>query len=158
MAMTWVDNQGRSWSCRVTIEDAKRLKSTGCDIADPKAFEAAFASSLAQLEVFAELMRPQWERIGLQYDQFVELMIETDDRIAQVQSAFVAGITDFFRRLGEPWMAAVAEKAWKAAARLGEARLARTSSLDPVVEKAIAQEDRESRKALADLEAKLFGS
>lgn len=159
-SMNWTDNQKRSWTCRLTIDDVKRLKANGTDIADPKSFEAIFSSSLQQIELLAELMRPQWEQAGLDYVQFAELLIESEGRLQEVQAAFVEGLTDFFRRLGEPWMATVVEKAYGAATRSNQAmaRRAESNAVDALIQRALDAEDAGFQRELAKLEAKLSGA
>lgn len=157
--MTWLDNEKRIWSCRPTIGDLKRLKAAGVDIADPKGFEKIFASTLDQIEMLAELMRPQWEAHKLIYEQFVEIMIESEGRLQEIQQAFICGLTDFFRRVGEGHTAAIVEKAWQAAQKGNEAKLKRAQSpaIDSLIEKVIEREEREFAKAVSETEAALSG-
>ncbi len=159
MKMTWMDNQKRQWSCRFTIEDAKRLKAAGTDIADPESFKTIFANRLTTIELFAELMRPQWESQGLRYEEFAELLIESDGRIDEVHAAFVDGLTDFFRRLGEPWMAEVVNKAKAAVDRSREARMARAQSntLDELLSEVAAAEEKLFAKEVENVRAKISG-
>lgn len=158
--MTWLDNEKRLWSCRPTIGDLKRLKANGVDIADPTGFEKIFASTLDQIEMLAELMRPQWEAHGLRYEQFAEIMIESEGRLQEIQQAFICGLTDFFRRIGEGHTAAIVEKAWNAAQRGNEAKLRRAQSavIDSLIDKAIDREEREFAKVVSEAEAKISGS
>lgn len=157
--MQWRDNQGRPWTCRLTIADVKRLKANGCDIADAKAFQSLFADSLAVVEIISEAMRPQWESAGVSYEQFAEIITEDVGRLLQVQEAFAAGLADFFRRLGDNAMAIVVEKAQAAAAKSRASRIARASSerVDKMITQALAKEESDFQKQLDAEEAKLSG-
>lgn len=153
MTMVWTDSADRKWSCKITIADAKRLLESDIDIANPKTFEIVFANPLQQIELIAELLRPQWEKVmvivdnepqPMQYLQFVEIMMEVEGRFPEVQRAFIAGLRDFFQRLGDLAKAKIVEKAAEAAKRTVEAQLARANSVavEKLIEKAHALDEK----------------
>jgi hypothetical protein len=150
--MTWQDDKGNHWNCRLTVTDAKRLKAAGFDLADPKSFDALFATTLTKIELLAELHRPQWEAKQIEYTQFADFLIDEPGRLPLVEAAFVAGLTDFFRRCGEAWMAVVVDKAYAAATKQNEARLAKSQGrqLDALIEAAQSRSDREFEAAVAN--------
>lgn len=157
--MQWKDSKGTPWNNRLTIADAKRLKASGFDLADPKSFQAMFADPLTVIEIIAEAMRPQWEKAGLSYEEFAEILTEDVGRLVAVQKCFVEGLADFFRRLGDDAMAIVVEKAEKAASLSKEASKARASGarVDQLIAKAMEKEESDFQKRIDAEEAKLSG-
>lgn len=155
----WKDKEGRAWSFRLEIADAKRLKEAGFDLGDPKGYQKAFSNPLECIEVIAEAMRPQWEQAELNYEQFVKLITDSVGALQEVQQCFVEGIKDFFLRLGENAMATIVEKALKAAKTTKAAMAARADSqaVEAFIAKAIEKDESDFQKRLAEEEAKLFG-
>lgn len=157
--LTFVDNQKRAWSLRITIADARRLKVTGTDICNPESFRILFANSLSQIELIAELMRPQWQTAGMEYEEFADFLIDDVGRWAEVQECFLNALTDFFQRLGEPHLARLAEKAREAATKALAAQLARVDGprLDAMIDQLIAADEKRFASAVAKELAKLSG-
>ncbi len=158
-SLTWTDSQGREWNFRLTIADLKRLKSAGTDIADPDVYKTLFGDTLGLIETVAEVLRPQWESRALSYEQFAECLIETPDSLVAVQAAFVAGLSDFFRRAQSLERAVIVEKAWAAtkATKLAIERRANSQELQGLIDAALAKEEENFREAIAIETAKISG-
>ncbi len=158
--VTFADKEKRSWSLRITIADARRLKETGTDICNPEGFQIIFASTLSQIEMIAELMRPQWEAASMSYEQFADWLIDDEGRWAEVQECFINALTDFFRRLGEPHLARLAEKAREAAEKAVRAQLARVDGpkLDQMIDAMLAADEKRFESAVEKELAKLSGA
>ncbi|MFO0383246.1 MAG: hypothetical protein ACK506_16205 [Pirellula sp.] len=114
----WTDYTGRVWDFRIGIATASRLKSAGMDLMDPKSVKDWFGSSLSLIEFAGELMRPEWEKLGLNYEQFADLLIDSEESFLQVQQSIEFAFVDFFRRIGQKHHAVVAERAMESAARV----------------------------------------
>lgn len=157
--MQWKDKQGRAWSFRLVIADAKRLKDAGYDIGDPKGFQKLFANALSCIEIIAEALRPQWVELELSYDQFVDVITEDIGSLEAVKDCFREGLKNFFLRIGESAMAKIVDKAAKAADLSNRAMAARADSPEVAsfIERALAKDESDYRKRLAREEAKLFG-
>lgn len=157
--MQWRDSQNRAWSCRLTIADAKRLKAAGVDIGNPETYKALFGDALSIIEVIAEALRPQWEKAGLTYEEFADVLIETESSLATAIECFNAGLKDFFRRLGENAKATIVEKAEQAAklSKAAQEKRANSSQVDSLIRKALEEEEKLFQSELAKEEAKLFG-
>ena len=156
----WKDKQGRAWSFRLNIGDTKRLKDAGFDIGDPKSFQKVLNDSLGCVELIAEAMRPQWEQANLTYEQFADLIIEDVGTLKAVQDCFIEGLRDFFLRLDENAMAKIVEKAKAAtsASKLAMTARADSQAINGLIEKALAKEESDFQRLLAEEEAKLSGA
>lgn len=126
-SLVWTDSAGREWSCRIGVADARRLKDRGTDLLDSESMKTFFADSLNVIESIAESLRPQWESKGLEYVDFFEVITESEAVYRACTDAFVAGLADFFRRIGRPAMAAVVEKAFAAMGVAEETMIARVN-------------------------------
>lgn len=155
----WKDKQGRAWSFRLTIADAKRLKDAGYDIGDLNGFQKLFGHALSCIEIIAEALRPQWEASELTYDQFVDVITEDVDSLGAVKDCFREGLQNFFLRIGEKATATIVERASKAAELSTKAMAARAASPEVAsfIQRALEKDERDYRKRLALEEAKLFG-
>lgn len=126
---TWEDSAGNQWNCRINISDCIRLKeSGGFDLMNPKDFESMLGDFIGQVETIAELMRPQWEAKGFDYNKFVDTLTETEGRFAQVQSAFAAGLENFSLCVGKKALAALVRKTFSTINELEENALRRVES------------------------------
>ena len=77
---TWQDSKGNQWNCKINLSDCIRLKeSNGFDLMNPRDFERMLQDTMKQIETIAELLRPQWERQGMNYLQFIDILIEEED-------------------------------------------------------------------------------
>ena len=157
--VTFRDSEDRQWSCRITIADARRLKSAGSDICNPEGFQVLFGNTLSQVELIAELMRPQWEAVGMKYEQFADFLIAVDGRFAEVQECFANALTDFFQRLGEPHLARLAAKAREAAIKAVAAQLARVEGprINQMIDAMLAADEKRFESAVDVELAKLSG-
>jgi hypothetical protein len=68
---------------------------------------------LIRIEAIAELSRPQWEKLGLCYSDFVDRLLGGDRTFAEATIALKAALSDFFRRLDRADLAVVADRAWE---------------------------------------------
>lgn len=120
----WTDCTGRVWDFRIGIATANRMKSAGMDLMNPNSVKDWFGSSLSLIEFAGELMRPEWEKLGLTYEQFADLLIDSEGSFLQVQQSIEFAFVDFFRRIGQKHHAVVAERAMESAARVMEEAVA----------------------------------
>jgi hypothetical protein len=88
------------------------------DLMNPKSVKNWFGSSLSLIEFAGELMRPEWEKLGLNYVQFADLLIDSEESFLLVQQSIEFAFVDFFRRIGQKHQAVVAERAMESAARV----------------------------------------
>ncbi len=86
---------------------------------DPEFLKVLFGDSLKTVEVFAELLRPQWKG-DLTYEEVSDLILGDDDSFLRAKAALNAGLIDFFRRLDQPAMAALVEKSAESARAVTE--------------------------------------
>lgn len=157
---TFMDSQKRLWSLRIAIADARRLKEQGIDLCDPESFQVLFSKTLSQIELIAELMRPQWEgQQSLKYEEFAELLIEEEGRFTEVLECFLSALTDFFQRLGEPHLARLVAKAREAADKAVQAQLARVDGpkLNQMIDAMLAADEQRFTSAVENELAKLSG-
>jgi len=143
---TWQDSNGNQWNCKINLSDCIRLKeSNGFDLMNPKDFEKMLQDTMKQIETIAELLRPQWERQGMNYLQFVDTLIEEEGRFEQVQSAFAAAIENFSQSIGKKAIAVLVRKTMGTIKALEEKALNRVESkeveekLQQLIEKADQQ-------------------
>jgi hypothetical protein len=94
---------------------------------DPEFLKVLFGDSLKTVEVFAELLRPQWKGTHT-YEEVSDLILGDDDSFLRAKDALNAGLIDFFRRLDQPAMAALVEKSAESARELVNAMLGRVTS------------------------------
>lgn len=112
---------------------------------NPKDFEKMLQDTMKQIETIAELLRPQWERQGMNYLQFVDILIEEEGRFEQVQSAFAAAIENFSQSIGKKAIAVLVRKTMGTIKALEEKALNRVESkeveekLQQLIEKADQQ-------------------
>jgi len=112
---------------------------------NPKDFEKMLQDTMKQIETIAELLRPQWERQGMNYLQFVDTLIEEEGRFEQVQSAFAAAIENFSQSIGKKAIAVLVRKTMGTIKALEEKALNRVESkeveekLQQLIEKADQQ-------------------
>jgi hypothetical protein len=116
--LTWADNNGIEWNCRVDLSTAKRLRDTGIDIFNPNGIAKLFSEVLETIEFLVELLRPQWEERGLSVLDVSDLLTGGDGVYASATNALSHGLQDFFRRLDRPALAMVIERAWGTAMQL----------------------------------------
>ncbi len=159
MVTQWKDKQGRAWSFRLTIGDAKRLKVAGYDIGDMKGFQQLFADALTFIEIVAEALRPQWEKENLSYEVFVDLLTEDVGTIDQVRECFKEGLKNFFLRSGEAAKAKIVDMAAEAAEKQNQIMLKRaeSSEVGAFLTRAFEKDDADFLQRLEREEAKLFG-
>lgn len=155
--LTWKDANGRTWSTRITLADARRLKDNGTDLLDTERMKDLFGDTLTIVEVMAELARTQWIEKELTYPQFADLVIETPEVYEKASAAFVEGITDFFRRLARPALAELVEKAFEAAQVTQQTMMARVqgSQINRLILAAQAKAEKEFDDAIENEIAKL---
>jgi hypothetical protein len=112
--LTWTDAENRKWIAAIAFVDAVRLRDTQqIDLLDPKSIERLFSDPLIRIEAIAELQRAQWEKLQLNYSQFVDDAILSGERtFADATLALREAISDFFRRLDRRDLAIVADRAW----------------------------------------------
>lgn len=113
-ALQWRDKDGQSWSTRVDIPTAQRLRSGGFNFVDHEAFAQKLADPFDAADFAIALHRGQWESRGLQEVEFLELITAEVGTIEQVLEASIAGVTDFLLRNGDSKTAAILRKAWEA--------------------------------------------
>ena len=112
---------------------------------NPKDFEKMLQDTMKQIETIAELLRPQWERQGMNYLQFIDILIEEEGRFEQVQSAFAAAIENFSQSIGKKAIAVLVRKTMGTIKALEEKALNRVESkeveekLQQLIEKADQQ-------------------
>ena len=110
MAKTiWTDTQGRTWSARMTIAEANRLKAEeGIDLLDPEALKMLIGDPLAVVGLICAVHGPQIAEQGLTRGDFAELCTETEQVASAAADALVEALADFFGRLRKPALATIA--------------------------------------------------
>lgn len=110
MAKTiWTDTLGRTWSARMTIAEANRLKSEeGIDLLDPESLKMLIGDPLAVVGLICSVHAPQIAQQGLTRGDFAELCTETDKVASDAADALVEALADFFGRLRKPALATIA--------------------------------------------------
>lgn len=112
-ALIWTDRDGRKWSTRLEIPEARRLKAAGFDIRNWPELQKLLASAELFLDFAVEYFRTQWTAGPRLMDEvdFMVLLTATETSLAEAKDVIVAGMADFFRRCGDVKFAAVLEKA-----------------------------------------------
>lgn len=155
--LAWIDAKGQRWSTRITLGDAKRLKEVGQDIMSGEFLKGLFGDPLVTVETIAECLRTQWTERGLTYEQFADLILDSDVSFIKAKEAFKRGLTDFFRRLGLAAQAELVEKAESIAKRLASMTLLSVNGekmntfLSEAEAKALASFDEEMDRQIAKL-------
>lgn len=159
-AVQWTDSGGDRWSTAIKFDAAVRLRETqGIDLLNPQSMESMFgADPMTRIEALAELSRPQWEKLGLAYSDFVDRLLSGERTFAEATIALKAALSDFFRRLDRADLAVVADRAWDAMDC--ERKLRETAAagekvgkvLATAVAKSEAEIDKQLDKALAEVE------
>ena len=116
--LTWDDNAGNQWTCRINLSDAKRLRDNGIDLFDPNGIKKLFSEVLETIEFLVELMRPQWEERGMAVVDVMDVLTAGDGVYTSATNALSHALQDFFRRLDRPALAMVIERAWSTAMQL----------------------------------------
>ena len=150
MPMIWSDSEGNQWNCRITLEDNRRLKESGCDLFNAEVYEQVFGDAIAQLEFIAELLRPQWQQRGMTYEQFAEMLISVEGQLQLAAASTAEAIADFSRRLGKSAFATVVEMAWKMAGRVSEKQQAQANGkeMDNLIEAELAANEKRFQSAV----------
>lgn len=136
---------------RIRISDASRLKSAGIDLLNPKTIEKVFGNPLELIEFIGELLRPQWEGLGLTYEHLADSLIADDDSLGLAEAAVTNALRSFFQRLGRPALAAVVAKVKRATDELNAATVEMIESrgdamIRKVQERALAEVARQLAK------------
>jgi hypothetical protein len=160
-ALVWTDRDGRKWSTRLEIPEARKLKAAGFDIRNWPELQKTLANPERFLDYAVEYFRPQWSAGSLVLDEveFMVLLTATETSLAEAKDAIVAGMADFFRRCGDEKFAAVLEKA----IAVGQIELQRTlakingPTVDEATAKMLDKFDAEFDKKL-DAEVENFGA
>jgi hypothetical protein len=87
-----------------------------------------FGDPLVTIETIAEALRTQWTERGLTYEQFTDLILDSDVSFIKAKEAFKRGLNDFFRRLGMPAQAELVEKTDGYAKRMQSAAIEQVNS------------------------------
>jgi hypothetical protein len=153
----WIDANGQRWSTRLTLGDAKRMKEAGQDIMSGEFLKGLFGDPLVTVETIAECLRSQWTERGLTYEQFADLILDSDVSFLKAKEAFKRGLTDFFQRLGLGAEAELVNKSAAIAGRMQSTMLSRVNSekmtefLSAAEKKAVDVFDDEINKEIAKL-------
>ena len=156
--LTWDDNDGNQWSCRINLSDAKRLRDSGVDLFDPSGIKKLFSEVLDTVEFLVELLRPQWEGRGLSVIDISDVITGGDGTYTSATNALNQALQDFFRRLDRPALAMVIERAWATAMQLETQSLRNAggpkveSLMSEMLKKSQEQFDAELDKELAKLQ------
>jgi hypothetical protein len=153
----WIDANGQRWSTRLTLGDAKRMREAGQDIMSGEFLKGLFGDPLVTVETIAECLRSQWTERGLTYEQFADLILDSDVSFLKAKEAFKRGLTDFFQRLGLGAQAELVEKAESIARRIASMTLLSVNGekmqqfLSEAEAKALASFDKEIDRQIAKL-------
>lgn len=111
---TWQDSSDRTCDSSIKFSDCMRLKKAGFDLLGSEAskhVEEFFRDIFRQLGVVAELHRPQFEKVGLSKEEFMDLLVEVPGRFEQVQDAFIEAIVLFTANIGKDAVGKLISKA-----------------------------------------------
>lgn len=147
--LIWTNSKG-SFSTRLDILNARRLKDAGYDLRDAQRLGDLFADPYDAIDFFGAYLRPQWEEAGLAEVDFLELAVETEDSLLRLSDAITAGLLDFFLRCRDERRARIVEKGREAVKQFNAKLLERINS--PKVDQAL---QLNIDNALADIDAKL---
>lgn len=157
MSQRWKDNTGREWIARITIELAEKMRGDGFDLLDPKQVGAVFTDPFKVLELLAKIHDSQITAAELTPAQFVELATDSPEVAEAAAAALESAMSDFFRRLRRPALAAVAERAQEAGRRTEAAAMEKAN--DPRLLRAMeAVAHRELAKLDAVIDRALTGA
>jgi len=109
---TWTDTQGRTWSARMTIAEANRLKAEeSIDLLDPESLKLLIGDPLAVVGLICAVHAPQINEAGLTRGDFAEVCTETERVASDAADALVEALADFFGRLRKPALATLVKVA-----------------------------------------------
>lgn len=117
MATTkWTDAENRTWSARLTIGEAQRLRTEeGIDLLDAEALKRLVSDPLTVVRLICSVHAPQYEEAGLTVGDFAEICTSTEEVASAAADAMVEALADFFGRLRKPALAQVIRLALDAA-------------------------------------------
>lgn len=149
---TWTDAHSRKWSACISFDDAVRLRErASIDLLDPRSMETLFSSNpLQRVEAMAELARRQWETAGLQYTEFTDALLSTQNSFTDATAALRSAISDFSRRLGRNDLAIVSDRAWESMDMESKIREQKASGekVTQILQAALARGERQIDDAL----------
>lgn len=150
---TWTDSQGRTWSARVTIAEALRLKKEDdIDLLDSRAITELVSDPLQIVYLLCCIHSPQCEEHGVAgAGDFAEVCTETEAVAIGAVDALSEGLADFFGRLGKPSLANVVRRAMQAARQAEQAanRVIEEQG-ESVVRMVAGKAESDIRKAIAN--------
>lgn len=153
--LNWTDADGRKWSTRLEIPQARALRDAGFDIRDVKSLQRFLGDPEQLLDFAVEYFRPQWSKHAdvIENDvAFMVILTATDTSLAEAHAAMVAGILDFFRRTGEAKRVAVVESVLRVIETENQRMIAKLQGpeVDAAASRLLDSIEKEFDKQLAD--------